>query len=84
MQSFICTTCGVGHAPPATPPGRCAICEDERQGQMRGSLGERQPLVARSDRASQGDADRHPPFGHLLRQGEKVIIGRLVPIKDIS
>ena len=31
MQSFICITCGVGHAPSATPPSRCPICEDERQ-----------------------------------------------------
>ena len=31
MQSYICTTCGVGHAPSATPPSHCAICEDERQ-----------------------------------------------------
>lgn len=31
MQSFICTTCGVGHAPSEVPPAHCAICEDERQ-----------------------------------------------------
>ena len=31
MQSFICTTCGVGHAPSETPPSSCAICGDERQ-----------------------------------------------------
>lgn len=31
MQSFICVTCGVGHAPSATPPAHCAICDDERQ-----------------------------------------------------
>jgi len=31
MPSFICTTCGVGHAPSATPPVHCPICEDERQ-----------------------------------------------------
>lgn len=31
MQSFICTTCGVGHAPSDTPPSHCPICEDERQ-----------------------------------------------------
>jgi hypothetical protein len=31
MQSFICTTCGVGHAPSDIPPARCPICEDERQ-----------------------------------------------------
>ena len=31
MPSFICTTCGVGHAPSPTPPAHCAICEDDRQ-----------------------------------------------------
>ena len=31
MQSFICVTCGVGHAPSEVPPERCAICDDERQ-----------------------------------------------------
>jgi len=31
MPSFICTTCGVGHAPSDTPPAHCPICEDERQ-----------------------------------------------------
>jgi glyoxylase-like metal-dependent hydrolase (beta-lactamase superfamily II) len=31
MPSYICTTCGVSYAPSATPPARCAICEDERQ-----------------------------------------------------
>jgi glyoxylase-like metal-dependent hydrolase (beta-lactamase superfamily II) len=31
MPSFICTTCGVGHAPSATPPAHCRICEDDRQ-----------------------------------------------------
>ncbi len=31
MKSFICTTCGVGHAPSETPPEACAICADERQ-----------------------------------------------------
>jgi hypothetical protein len=31
MPSFICTTCGVGHAPSDAPPPNCAICADERQ-----------------------------------------------------
>ncbi len=31
MHSFICTTCGVGHAPSVEPPQACPICEDERQ-----------------------------------------------------
>lgn len=31
MPSFICTTCGVAHASSATPPTRCAICDEERQ-----------------------------------------------------
>lgn len=31
MPSFICTTCGVGHAPSEAPPAHCPICEDERQ-----------------------------------------------------
>ena len=31
MPSFICTTCGVGHALSDTPPAHCPICEDERQ-----------------------------------------------------
>ncbi|KQW85750.1 MBL fold metallo-hydrolase [Devosia sp. Root413D1] len=31
MQSFICVTCGVGHAPSEAPPERCVICDDERQ-----------------------------------------------------
>lgn len=31
MNSYICTTCGVGHAPSAVPPEHCAICADERQ-----------------------------------------------------
>ena len=31
MHSYICTTCGVGYAPSATPPRACAICADERQ-----------------------------------------------------
>ena len=31
MPAFICTTCGVQHAPADEPPARCAICEDERQ-----------------------------------------------------
>lgn len=31
MNSYICTTCGVGHAPSAAPPSHCAICADERQ-----------------------------------------------------
>lgn len=29
--AFICATCGTQHAPSATPPARCAICEDPRQ-----------------------------------------------------
>ncbi|MGV3489787.1 MAG: MBL fold metallo-hydrolase [Devosia sp.] len=31
MQSYICVTCGVAHAPSDTPPAHCVICEDERQ-----------------------------------------------------
>jgi hypothetical protein len=31
MPLFLCTTCGVQHAEAQAPPGRCAICEDERQ-----------------------------------------------------
>jgi glyoxylase-like metal-dependent hydrolase (beta-lactamase superfamily II) len=31
MQSYICTTCGVAHAPSDAPPPHCVICEDERQ-----------------------------------------------------
>lgn len=31
MKSYICVTCGVGHAPSAAPPERCVICDDERQ-----------------------------------------------------
>jgi len=31
MQSYICTTCGVGYAPSDAPPARCEICADERQ-----------------------------------------------------
>ena len=30
-QAFICVTCAVQQAPTEDPPGRCAICEDERQ-----------------------------------------------------
>jgi len=38
-------TCGVQFAPSSTPPGRCDICEDERQyvgwdGQQWGTLDE--------------------------------------------
>jgi hypothetical protein len=28
---FICNTCGVQYAPTEAPPGRCIICDDERQ-----------------------------------------------------
>ena len=31
MPNYICRTCGVQHAATDQPPGRCAICEDERQ-----------------------------------------------------
>jgi hypothetical protein len=31
VEAFICVTCGVQHAPTASPPERCAICEDPRQ-----------------------------------------------------
>lgn len=31
MHHFICTTCGTQHAESEAPPGRCVICEDERQ-----------------------------------------------------
>jgi glyoxylase-like metal-dependent hydrolase (beta-lactamase superfamily II) len=31
MQSYICVTCGVSHAPSEAPPARCVICADERQ-----------------------------------------------------
>src|SRR4029079_9523883 len=31
MPNFICTTCGTQHAETDLPPGKCAICEDERQ-----------------------------------------------------
>ena len=31
MTLWICKTCGAQHAPSATPPAHCAICEDERQ-----------------------------------------------------
>ena len=31
MISYICVTCGVGHAPSEGPPARCRICDDERQ-----------------------------------------------------
>lgn len=31
MNSYICTTCGVGYAPSVAPPEHCAICADERQ-----------------------------------------------------
>jgi len=30
-MKFICVGCGVQHAESAVPPGRCAICEDQRQ-----------------------------------------------------
>ena len=29
--AYICTTCGVQHAPSETPPSHCLICEDDRQ-----------------------------------------------------
>lgn len=29
--AWICATCGTQHAPSATPPAACRICEDERQ-----------------------------------------------------
>ena len=31
MQSYICTTCGVAHAPSDAPPDLCRICGEERQ-----------------------------------------------------
>lgn len=31
MSNPICVTCGVEYAEDASPPGRCKICEDERQ-----------------------------------------------------
>jgi hypothetical protein len=31
MPAFICTTCGTQYAPSEAPPGRCDVCEDERQ-----------------------------------------------------
>ena len=31
LEAFLCLTCGTQHAESATPPDRCAICEDERQ-----------------------------------------------------
>jgi len=31
MPKFLCTACGVQHPDGVTPPGRCHICEDERQ-----------------------------------------------------
>lgn len=31
MAAYVCRTCGVQHAPSDGPPGRCAICDDERQ-----------------------------------------------------
>jgi glyoxylase-like metal-dependent hydrolase (beta-lactamase superfamily II) len=31
MPHFLCTTCGTQHAETPTPPGRCDVCEDERQ-----------------------------------------------------
>src|SRR5438067_620911 len=31
MPNFICTTCGTQHAESATPPDRCAICDEPRQ-----------------------------------------------------
>jgi glyoxylase-like metal-dependent hydrolase (beta-lactamase superfamily II) len=31
MPNFICTTCGTQHAETDQPPGKCVICEDERQ-----------------------------------------------------
>jgi metallo-beta-lactamase superfamily protein len=31
MEAFICATCGVQQAPSTEPPGRCPICDDERQ-----------------------------------------------------
>ena len=30
-ECYICVTCGVQHAPGASPPEHCAVCEDERQ-----------------------------------------------------
>ena len=31
MEAYICRTCGVQYAPSEGPPGRCPICEDDRQ-----------------------------------------------------
>jgi hypothetical protein len=31
VTAYICVTCGVQQAPSERPPGRCPICEDERQ-----------------------------------------------------
>jgi hypothetical protein len=31
VESWVCRTCGVQHAPGAAPPSVCAICQDERQ-----------------------------------------------------
>jgi hypothetical protein len=31
MPSFICRTCGTQYADSPDPPGRCAICDEERQ-----------------------------------------------------
>jgi glyoxylase-like metal-dependent hydrolase (beta-lactamase superfamily II) len=47
MQSYICVTCGVSHAPSEVSPTHCAICDDERQyvtaaGQRWTTLGELQ------------------------------------------
>ena len=31
MVNYICARCGVQYAATASPPGHCAICEDERE-----------------------------------------------------
>src|SRR5215813_15335836 len=31
MPAFICTACGMQHAPSTAPPPWCQVCEDERQ-----------------------------------------------------
>src|ERR1700722_17426165 len=73
-RAFICETCGVQHAPSLDPPGRCAICEDERQ--YVGSDGQRWTTVEQLRDRHRADLREEEPGLHGIGMTPSFAIGQ--------
>jgi glyoxylase-like metal-dependent hydrolase (beta-lactamase superfamily II) len=59
MTAYVCATCGTQYPPSDSPPGRCPICEDERQ--YIGARGQRWTTLDDLRRGHDNSIHQHEP-----------------------